>query len=224
MTGAELFDLLATHVGEPYVLGAIAPKDNADYHGPWDCAELTTHGVYQATRVLFGCTNPHLGPARANAYTGAWGSDAMRLGCLVSVEMALGTPGAFLLRLPAPEGGGGHVACSDGNGGTVEAHSTNRGVITTSAQERRWSRGVVPPGITYAFRAIPYLRTKTVVLRLARPRMTGPSVVELQEALGITADGIFGVQTHAAVLAFQKAHGLVVDGEVGAATWAALRA
>jgi peptidoglycan hydrolase-like protein with peptidoglycan-binding domain len=51
----------------------------------------------------------------------------------------------------------------------------------------------------------------------------GPAVVELQQLLGITADGIFGPATDAAVRAFQAAHGLVVDGVVGATTLAALR-
>jgi lysozyme len=50
----------------------------------------------------------------------------------------------------------------------------------------------------------------------------GPAVVELQQLLGITADGIFGPATDAAVRAFQAAYGLVVDGIVGATTLAAL--
>ena len=50
----------------------------------------------------------------------------------------------------------------------------------------------------------------------------GPAVVELQQLLGITADGIFGPATDAAVRAFQAAYGLVVDGIVGTVTLAAL--
>lgn len=50
----------------------------------------------------------------------------------------------------------------------------------------------------------------------------GDDVKALQTALGITADGIFGKNTEAAVKAFQKAHGLEADGIVGAKTWAAL--
>jgi len=47
-------------------------------------------------------------------------------------------------------------------------------------------------------------------------------VAEAQHALGIPADGIFGPQTHQAVLAFQRAHGLEVDGIVGPITRGAL--
>lgn len=51
----------------------------------------------------------------------------------------------------------------------------------------------------------------------------GSEVQRLQNLLGgLTADGIFGQKTEAAVKAFQKANGLKVDGIVGAKTWAAL--
>lgn len=47
-------------------------------------------------------------------------------------------------------------------------------------------------------------------------------VAELQRKLNITADGIFGPQTTAAVKSFQSSHGLAADGIVGPLTWAAL--
>jgi peptidoglycan hydrolase-like protein with peptidoglycan-binding domain len=40
----------------------------------------------------------------------------------------------------------------------------------------------------------------------------GPDVRELQEALGLAADGIFGSGTEAAVKEFQKENDLSVDG------------
>ncbi len=51
---------------------------------------------------------------------------------------------------------------------------------------------------------------------------SGVSVVAVQQALGITADGVFGPQTRRAVKRFQRANGLTVDGIVGPQTLAAL--
>ena len=48
---------------------------------------------------------------------------------------------------------------------------------------------------------------------------TGPEVKELQEALEISADGIFGSDTEAAVMKVQIDNNLVVDGIVGPNTW-----
>ncbi len=51
----------------------------------------------------------------------------------------------------------------------------------------------------------------------------GQEVKELQQALGIAADGVFGAGTRAAVKAYQKENGLVDDGIVGSQTLAAIR-
>lgn len=51
----------------------------------------------------------------------------------------------------------------------------------------------------------------------------GFTTADVQKALGIPVDGVYGPQTHAAVLAFQKAHGLVADGIVGPKTLAAMK-
>lgn len=50
----------------------------------------------------------------------------------------------------------------------------------------------------------------------------GDSVKQLQQALGIVADGNFGPSTEIAVKAFQSAQGLNPDGMVGPATWSKL--
>ena len=47
---------------------------------------------------------------------------------------------------------------------------------------------------------------------------SGEKVKQIQKALGIKADGIFGIGTESEVRKFQKAHGLVADGIVGKKT------
>lgn len=60
------------------------------------------------------------------------------------------------------------------------------------------------------------------VPRVLREGAQGADVRRLQEALGVTADGVFGPQTKQEVMAFQKERGLVVDGIVGRFTKEAL--
>lgn len=50
----------------------------------------------------------------------------------------------------------------------------------------------------------------------------GPAVADVQAALGIPVDGVFGCQTQNAVMDFQYQNGLLVDGVVGPETWSAL--
>ncbi len=57
---------------------------------------------------------------------------------------------------------------------------------------------------------------------LIKKGLRGNEVKELQEFLGIGADGIFGSGTEAAVKKWQTANGLTADGIVGPATWDAM--
>jgi peptidoglycan hydrolase-like protein with peptidoglycan-binding domain len=57
----------------------------------------------------------------------------------------------------------------------------------------------------------------------AKVRSRGGGVAELQRALGVPADGVFGRQTQRAVKRFQSRRGLTADGIAGPATRRALR-
>lgn len=59
-------------------------------------------------------------------------------------------------------------------------------------------------------------------LSLKNPFMRGDDVREVQSAVGVTTDGIFGPNTDRAVRGFQKEQGLAVDGIVGPQTWNAI--
>lgn len=58
---------------------------------------------------------------------------------------------------------------------------------------------------------------------LLKINSTGHNVKELQEFLGLTADGIFGRNTHKTVKEWQSQNNLVADGIVGPATWDAMQ-
>jgi hypothetical protein len=57
---------------------------------------------------------------------------------------------------------------------------------------------------------------------LLRAGSSGTTVVALQRALGVTADGAYGPSTRSAVRAYQRRHGLIVDGIAGPQTLGAL--
>lgn len=227
-TGNDLLTIAAPHVGEQYILGAFAPKNNSQWRGPWDCAEFVSWCVFQAGGTLYGCEVNTAPPASqdADAYTGYWKRDAGELGRKVSVAEAARTPGAALLRFPTSANG--HIALSDGTGGTIEAVSRIQGVRRKLVANRRWDIGVLVPGITYTSNGAVITTDPPTVFRLTSPFMRGETVRRIQEALkaaGVdpgTIDGIFGPKTGAAVLGFQLEEGLVPDGEVGPETAAKL--
>ena len=224
-TAAELLKLANKHIGERYILGAFAPKDNAHWKGPWDCAEFASWVAFQTTGLLLGCTNNGENPARADAYSGAWARDAATSERKLSIGQAKATPAALLIRKPPPKGVG-HVAISQGDGTTVEAHSAKLGVTNKVVDGRRWDLAILLPLIDYPDQldeAI-YSPPSSLVLRLTFPPMHGAKVQTLQRALRAHGfdpgeiDGVFGPHTEAAVRGFQLQSGLVPDGEAGKLT------
>jgi N-acetylmuramoyl-L-alanine amidase len=227
-TGEDILQLATQHLGEKYVLGVLVPKDNNVWKGPWDCSEFASWVTYQAAAKLYGCDRDYGDPSTADAFTGYWERDAKTLGQIINLDQAAQTTGAFVLRIPAP-GATGHIVISDGNGGTVEAHSSGDGVVALSLANRRWDMGILVPGIQYMRGTASLVAAPAgVIYRLTSPMMKGDQVAKIQGALqsvGISPgaiDGEFGPHTSSAVVAFQLKNNLVPDGEVGPATAKAL--
>jgi len=141
----SLVSLLLPHRGERYVFGALAPKENAAYRGPWDCAEFVAWGIYQATGQYVGCRG-----RRQNAYTGFFAQDLPRLGTAISEEEAAELIGAIALR-PPRRGRIGHIAVSRGGGRTIEAAGSRLGVTSLSMSGRGFTEFYTLNSLTYEY-------------------------------------------------------------------------
>ena len=225
-TGPAMVELARQHIGEKYQ-NVLVPKNNANWRGPWDCAEFMSWLVFQEAGVLYGCFDSEGNPALVEAYTGAWQTDSARRGIRIPAGKAAAIVGGFLLRFPPAPGKMGHIAICDGQGGTVEAKSRREGVVADTVRGRRWDTGVLVPGVTYDQDVEPISLGPVRVVRMGANN--DPAVVRnIQRALdaaGVDSggvDGKYGPKTTAAVAAFQRLKGLVVDGEVGPQTARAL--
>jgi len=226
-SGRDMLALARQHIGEP-CRGALAPKTNAGWRGPWTNAEFASWLVYQEAHILYGCADNGAEPTLAAADLGAWRRDAFTIGQLVAVETAVATPGAILLR-HGPAAGMGHVAISDGGGGTVEARGAAYGVVVHSAQGRHWDAGVLIPHIAYEPPSpIVHYHPPNSLYGIGWANMDPQIVEAIQRALASQGldpgpiDGVFGPSTAAAVAGFQAMTGIVVDAQVGVETAHAL--
>ena len=141
--GKDLLAKARQHLGEEYVYGAVVDLDDPNWTGPWDCAEFITWTVKQVTGKTYGVTED------GEPWTGAWLADINR-GRVIPVDRykARNIPGAIMLRRA---GGRGHIAFSDGRGGTIEAKGTRWGVCrdTSDPDERDFNYAILIPGVEY---------------------------------------------------------------------------
>jgi len=93
------------------------------------------------------------------------------------------------------------------------------GQVLPGLTRRRAAEAAVYSTGTYSADPAPSQATSTPTLQIGS---SGAAVSQLQQKLGITADGSFGPATDAAVKAFQTANNLTADGIVGPQTWAKL--
>ena len=229
-SGQTILQIAHKHLNEKYVLGAVAPLANPSWTGPWDCAEFASWCTYQAYRIIYAVRPAD--PVRGESFSGWWYEDAKAGDDDVSVDTALATPGAILVRRPTVVNGKrriGHVAISMGDGITIEAKDRATGVaIVPGAKDRLWHTGVFIPGVHYQTKAASPYAEPSGLLQLTKPYLHSPQVLALQKALlaaGISPggrDGYFGPMTEAAVVSFQVREGLVPDGVVGPQTAVAL--
>jgi cell wall-associated NlpC family hydrolase len=126
-------------VGDRYVFGAEAKLSNPDPRA-FDCSELTQWAAHQA-----GATIPDGAVAQYRALRAR--------GLLIPVDEAKKTRGALLFhfdREPGPGTGavsGAHVAISTGDGRTIEAMNSRRGVVEADAGGR-FTYAALIPGIS----------------------------------------------------------------------------
>jgi hypothetical protein len=145
-TGQDLLNEAVKRLGDEYELGADVPLEQGDnYHGETDCAEIATEVVQEVIGRIFGALEPL--SKNPDPWTGAWYADMVAGKVIqVTVDRAMRTPGALLLRRSKT---GGHIAFSDGKGGTVEAKGEKWGVVRDRAAGRGFQWGIFIPGICY---------------------------------------------------------------------------
>jgi N-acetylmuramoyl-L-alanine amidase len=143
--GEKILALAEKHLGERYDNHCPeVPLDDDAYKGPWDCAEFVTWCIYQITGKKVGHRN-----GSGGAYTGYWENDMSTLCKVISRKQAKHTKGAIFFKFPPAKGKKGHIAFSDGEGGTVEARNEELGVCRAKILFRGWDAYLLVKGISY---------------------------------------------------------------------------
>lgn len=220
-TGTDILNLAAQHIGERYILGAIAPKNNANYKGPWDCAEFVSWCVFQRTGLSVGMRNN-------DAYTGYWKDDIALKCTVISLDSAKNTAGAILLRYP--NRATGHIVFSDGNGKTIEAMDKNNGVKRGKIDGRHWDVALLLNGVQYdEVENMDSYVPPLINFRFKNPIMRNPIILVAKQTLrnlGIDPGSLnneYDQNMEIAVYNFQLTRGLVTDGIMGKKTLKSLK-
>ncbi|GEJ44110.1 peptidoglycan-binding protein [Chryseobacterium sp. ON_d1] len=224
-TGKQLLEAARNHIGEKYVYGAIVPFENSDYKGPWDCAEFISWIVYQGTGIKIGIRGKE-------AYTGYWAKDAAAFCRKITINEASQTYGAILFRPPGYKGIKiGHIAFSDGKGGTVEAKSAKEGVCESTIKGRQWEYGFLINGVDYEtnLKTVADYHYPSLNFYVKSPAMKHALVEEAKKKLSKlnlyhgSINEIYDSETAKAVVNYQNMKGLVVDGALGRDTLRSLK-
>jgi hypothetical protein len=56
-TGNDIYQKALTRNGQAYVEGTLVPKDDPNWMGPLDCAELCSWVLHQVAAIIYGCTS-----------------------------------------------------------------------------------------------------------------------------------------------------------------------
>lgn len=220
MNGKNVLPIAEKFIGNKYKFGAYVPKNDENYNSDFDCAEFVAYCNYQAFKILYGTEKNTL--KKDDAYTGYFARDAESLGIIIPTAEAVKIKGAILLRVPK-QNAIGHVVFSEGDGTTIEAHSTKKGCIKSVVTGRRWDYGILLPGIEYdkPNQAV-ISKPPKVVFRLKSPMMKDPYIELIQKALRKVGfyltpkktDQFYGPMMQNEIVRFQKVYGLVADGEI----------
>jgi hypothetical protein len=244
-----IIQLALTQRGKRYVFGA-QPANTDPNPVAFDCSSF----------VRWCCNRSGLNPPMdmTSQYQEI---HCRQLGTMISIDEAVGLRGALLFNhrdpagnphVPSPPVDPGyyshaHIAFSIGGGQTIEARSTQLGVIVAGSGGRGWTAAARVPGATYGSPLPPPPPTPSPppagfpAPRADKPYLrrgaTGPSVAEMQRLLiatglvpelaGVGATGNFLDITVRALRTFQGhvrvTYGdtrMVVDAECGPVTWA----